>query len=103
MGVMLLAQAVMLFVPVQLSLGRPTTRRSVLWPILASGLMVGLLGAGAAISIDEFFRREKAVSLDSALPWAVLLLLWAVWSMAFYRAGRNAAATDVITRQCRYL
>jgi len=75
----------------------------VLWPILASGLMVGLLGAGAAISIDEFFRREKAVSLDSALPWAVLLLLWAVWSMAFYRAGRNAAATDVITRQCRYL
>ena len=49
LGVMVLAQAAMLVVPVELSVGRPTAQRSVLWTILASGLMVGVLGAGAAI------------------------------------------------------
>jgi hypothetical protein len=102
-GVMLVAQAVMLIVPVELSLGRPTTRRSVLWPILASGLMVGVLGAGAAISMDEVIRKEKSASLDTALPWVAMLVLWAVWSISFYRTSRGAAAMDVVTRQCRYL
>jgi hypothetical protein len=103
LGVMLVAQAVMLFVPVDLSLGRPTTRRSIFWPILASGLMMGMLGAGAAISIDEFMRKEKAASLDMVLPWVAMLVLWVGWSIAFYRTGRGAAAMDVVTRQCRYL
>jgi hypothetical protein len=103
LGVMLLAQAVMLLVPVDLSIGRPTAQRSVLWTILTSGLMVGLLGVGATISMDELFRKGNAGSLDTALPWAVLVVLWAVWSFAFYRMGRGAAAMDVITRQCRYL
>jgi hypothetical protein len=103
LGVMVLAQAAMLVVPVELSVGRPTAQRSVLWTILASGLMVGVLGAGAAISIDEFFRREKAGTGDAILPWAALLVLWAAWSLVFYRSGRGAAAMDVVTRQCRYL
>jgi hypothetical protein len=103
LGVMLLAQAVMLFVPVALSLERPTSQRSVLWPILASGLMVGLLSAGAVISIDEFIRKEKALTDDTALQLAALLVVWAVWSIAFYRTSRGAAAMDVVTRQCRYL
>jgi hypothetical protein len=103
LGVMVLAQAAMLVVPVELSVGRPIAQRSVLWTILASGLMVGVLGAGAAISIDEFFRREKAGTGDAILPWAALLVLWAAWSLVFYRSGRGAAAMDVVTRQCRYL
>jgi hypothetical protein len=103
LGVMLVAQAVMLIVPVEFSLRRPTTRRSILWPILASGLMVGVLGAGATISIDEFIRKERAASLDTALPWVAMLVLWAVWSITFFRTGRGAAAMDVVTRQCRYL
>ncbi|MDR3677176.1 MAG: hypothetical protein P4N24_16930 [Acidobacteriota bacterium] len=103
LGVMVLAQAAMLVVPVELSVGRPTAQRSVLWTILASGLMVGVLGAGAAISIDEFLRREKAGTGDAILPWAALLVLWAAWSLVFYRSGRGAAAMDVVTRQCRFL
>ena len=103
LGVLLAAQAVMLIVPVDLSLGRPTTQRSVLWPILTSGLMMGVLGAGAAVSINEFFRKEHADATSVALPWAVLLVFWAVWSMVFYRTSRGAAAMDVVTQQCRYL
>jgi hypothetical protein len=101
LGVMLVAQAFMMLVPVEVSLGRPTTQRSVLWPILASGLMMGVLGAGAAISIDEFLRKQEAG--EAVLPWAVMLALWAVWTMVFYRSSRGAAAMDVVARQCRYL
>ena len=68
LGVMLVAQAVMLLVPVELSLERPTTRRSVLWPILASGLMMGVLGVGAVISIDEFIRKERRTGSLAILP-----------------------------------
>jgi len=103
LGVMAAAQAVMLIVPVELSLGRTTTQKSLLWPILASGLMMGVLGAGAAVSINEFVRKEHADSTSVALPWAVLLLLWAVWTLVFYRTSRDAPPLDVITRHCRYL
>ncbi|MBZ5669585.1 MAG: hypothetical protein LAO04_07650 [Acidobacteriia bacterium] len=105
LGVMIVGQAVMLLIPVDVAMQRPTTRRSVLWPLLASGLMVGVLGAGAGASILEFIRRDKALNLvGKGVPLlAVIVPVWAVWSIVFYRTGRGAAAMDVITRQCRYL
>jgi hypothetical protein len=105
LGVMIVGQAAMLLIPVDLAMQRPTTRRSVLWPLLASGLMVGVLGAGAGASILEFIRRDKALDLvGKGVPLlAVIVPVWAVWSIVFYRTGRGAAAMDVITRQCRYL
>jgi len=103
MGVLLAAQAIMLLAPVELALERPPTRRSVLWPILASGLMIGVLGAGVALSLNEFFRKENADSGSVALPGAALLGLWGVWTLVFYRTSRDTPPMDVITRQCRYL
>jgi hypothetical protein len=103
LGVFLAAQAMMLLVPVDLSLVRPKAQRSVLWPILASGLMMGVLGTGVAVSINEFIRKENADSTSAALPWGVLLGLWALWTVVFYRINRDAPAMDVVTRQCRYL
>lgn len=102
LGVMMAGQGVMLLVPVDLAMHRPTTRRSVLWPVLASGLMMGVLGVGAAVSVDEFIRQEKAVS-NATLPLAIGMAVWAVWSILFYRISRDHAPMDVITRQCRYL
>jgi len=97
------AQAVMLIVPVELSLGRPTSQRSVLWPILASGLMIGVLCAGIVVSLNEFFRKANADSTSVAVPFGVLLGLWAVWTIIFARTSRGTAAMDVVTQQCRYL
>jgi len=103
LAVMAVAQAVMLLVPVDLSLGRPTSRRSLLWPILASGLMMGLLGTGLTLSLDEFFRQGNAMTREGALPWAVGLIFWAGWGLIFHRFSRSSAASDLITQQCRYL
>ena len=102
LAVMTLAQTVMLLVPVELVMQRPTTRRSVFWPILASGFMTGVLALGAAVSIDEFVRKEHAVR-NAALPFAIGVAVWAVWSIVFYSTGRDAAPMDVVTKQCRYL
>jgi hypothetical protein len=103
LGVFLAAQAVMLLVPVELSLERPKAQRSVLWPILASGLMMGVLGVGVAVSINEFIRKDHADSTSVALPWGVLFGLWALWTVVFYRMNRGVPAMDVVTRQCSYL
>jgi len=102
LGVMIVGQAVMLLAPVDLALQRPTSRRSVLWPTLASGLMVGLLVVGVVISVDEYIRKDKATgSLTILLP--VIIVVWAIWTLVFYRTSRDAAPMDVITRQCRFL
>ncbi len=102
-AVFVAAQAVMLLVPVDLSLQRPKSQRRVLWLILSAGLMMGVLGMGATLSINEFIRQGNADSTNAAVPWGVLLGLWALWTIVFYRTSRDVPAADVITQQCRYL
>jgi hypothetical protein len=65
--------------------------------------MMGVLGTGVAVSINEVIRKENVDSISAALPWGVLLGLWALWTVVFYRINRDAPAMDVVTRQCRYL
>jgi hypothetical protein len=102
-GVFVVAQVVMLLVPVDISMRRPESRRSILSLVLASGLMVGVLGLGAAISLNEFIRGEHADSTNGAIPWGVLLAFWILWTLVFYRIGRNHSAMDMVTRQSSYL
>lgn len=106
LSVLAAGQAVMLLVPVDLATQRPTTRRSLLWPVLASGLMMGLLGAGAGLSIFEFIGKNKAVDLidsHATLPLVPIFAVWAVWALIFHRNSRSVGAMDLISRQCRYL
>ncbi len=105
LGVMAAGQATMLLVPVSLTLQRPATRRSVLWPVLASGLLMGLLITGAGISIYEFVKGEEALWLLDKLEdlLVVVISVWVVWSIVFYKVCRDVSPGDVITSQCRYL
>ncbi len=105
LAVMGLGQAVMLLAPVSLSLQRPATRRSVLWPVLASGLMMGLLMAGAGVSLYEFIKGEGALWLLDKLQYllVVVITVWALWSYVFYKIYRGAPPGDAIAQQCRSL
>jgi len=107
LAAMIVSQAVLLLVPVELSLQRPSTRRSVVATIVASGLMMGLLGAGAGASVLEFIKQEQALNLamrgQGAPLLATLVLVWAVWCILFYRTSRDTAPMDLVTKQCRYL
>ncbi len=64
--------------------------------------MMGLLVVGAAMSIDEYLKKDKAGSNFTNLL-LVVIAVWAVWTLVFYRTSRDAAAMDVVSRQCRYL
>lgn len=103
-GVMVLGQAALLVVPVRVANRRPVARRSLLWPIVTIGMMMGGLATGAMYSLYEFAMRDKESS--GWIWWAGIVsgvMIWAVWAVLFYRTSRAANPSDVISRQCRLM
>jgi hypothetical protein len=103
-GVMVLGQAALLVVPVRVASRRPVAHRSLLWPIVTGGLMMGGLAVGAMYSLYEVAKREQA--LEGWFWWAGIgagLVIWGIWAVLFYRASRGADPSDVISRQCRLM
>ncbi|HLY60207.1 MAG TPA: hypothetical protein VKV95_05530 [Terriglobia bacterium] len=103
-AVMTFGQAVMLLVPVDTTFRRLNVQRSIIWPVLASGLMIGLLAGGAAVSILEFIYRDSAIDSGRLLiGLAIVPVVWLAWTLIFHRLNRDSQPMDVITRQCRIL
>ncbi len=101
---MALSQAALLVVPVRVATRRPMARRSLLWPVLASGLMMGGLAVGAMYSLYEFAMRDK--TLDGWFWWGAIVsgvVFWGVWAVLFYRSNRATPPEDVVSRQCRLM
>lgn len=102
--VLLFCQGALLLVPVRVASRRPLTRRSLFWPCLATGFLVGCLVLGAALSIDEFFRRDMP-GYEWFL-WCYLALgasVWAFWTLVFFRRCRSRYGPAVVATQYRYL
>ena len=103
-GVMLLGQAALLTVPVSIAERRPVTRRSLLLPVITSGLMMAALAYGAIMSLSEFTFKDKCPGgWFEFCQFAVPVLLWCIWTVVFFRFSRYANPSDVISRQCRLL
>ena len=105
-GVMALGQMALLAVPVKITSRRPVTRRSLLTPILAAGLMLGGLALGAVYSLGEFALYPKHQDWGGPLMWGGIgfgLLTWVVWTVLFYRLSRTSDPSELISRQCRSL
>lgn len=102
-GVMLLGQVALLVVPVRVASRRPVTQRALLWPVLAAGLMMGGLAAGAAFAVTEFIMRGEGDNWIWQMPIAVGVCIWVLWAIVFYRGSRGAEPQSVVARQCRLL
>ena len=103
LGVMGLAQAALLVVPVRVVSRRPMSRRALLWPVATAGLMMGALGLGAIYSLGEFVGRGN---VPNWFFWAGIgagVVIWCVWAGLFYGSSRNAEPDNVISRQCRLM
>jgi hypothetical protein len=103
-GLMVLAQAALLRVPVDAANRRPMARRSLWLTVGAAGLMMGSLFVGAVYSIYEFIFREKGPS--ELLGWMALglgLVIWCAWAILFYRSGKERNPEDAVSRQCSLL
>lgn len=104
LGVMFVSQLALLSVPVRVASRRPVSRRS-LWPtLLAGGLMMAGLAAGAVYSIYELIVGEHGKG--NWIAWIALglgLLSWIIWTWIFARMSRLENAPDTISRLCRRL
>jgi hypothetical protein len=103
--VMVLGQAVLLIVPVKVASRRPVSRRGLLPTVLASGLMMGGLVAGAVCALYEFVFKDQGPGGDW-IGWgaiAVMVVTWCIWSVVFMRLSRTLEPPDLVSRQCRAL
>lgn len=102
-AVMVVCQAALLAVPVNLADRRPVTRRSLWLPVATAGLMMGGLAVGAIYSVYEFVVRDGG---DDWILWAAPgagVLLWLLWAVIFFRAARALNPGEVVARQCRWM
>lgn len=99
---LVVAQWVLLRVPVALVSGRPVRQRSVRATVAAATLMLALLAFGATLSIIEFCTRlEGAIGFPHAA--AVAALAWLGWALYFRRCLKREPAAAGVARLQRFL
>ncbi len=105
LAIFIIAQAALLAVPVRVAAKRPATRRAVRYTVMASALMMGLLGAGVILAFNETLRGGGFVN-DEMWWWsalAMLALTWGFWASLFYRWSKNLASANLVEKICHYL
>ena len=101
-GVMVLCQVAMLVVPVRVSSRRPVSRRTILAPIIVSGLLMGALASGGILSISEFITHNWDPPDEVELLALVAGLgLWAFWTLLFFNLSEGKDPRNVIAKLCR--
>jgi len=89
--VFILAQLVLLLVPVDVSRQRPVPRRKIVVSAIVGGLLMCLLAVLFVFSVVVMIWEEELVLNKYRLPWAWLLLIaasWLGWGAWFYRRYR---------------
>jgi hypothetical protein len=102
-AVMILSQAALLMVPVHLAERRPVARRSLVLPVVLSGLLMGSLGVGGVYCLGEAVFHDHVPNWIGWSGPAIGILIWFAWGAVFFRLSRRLEAGDLISRQCRLL
>lgn len=123
--IMVVGQLALLVVPVDIAEKRPVTKRRLIFPVVAAGLMMALLITGLVASVSEFLIRDKehagpllftlripdsAANLKEAFAdptflrvIAVFIFAWLLWALIFFRWTRKLKPEGLIEKQCRLL
>jgi hypothetical protein len=91
-GVMALAQAALLVVPVRLASERIVATRHVFWTILATLFLMLLMGTAMVFAVIETIDNTKWMDDDAMLLFfGVVGAVWCIWAflMGFYVGGRE--------------
>lgn len=112
-AVLLLGQALLLLVPVDVSQRRLTPRRKLLVPVITSAFLFANVFFGALFSLACAIAGDgalKALSMfgdEDPGPWLSLALitsvLWLIWGVIFYRATRAGEPQEAAARLLRWL
>lgn len=102
-GVLLLCQAGLLIIPVRIASRRPTTKRSLYWPVIVSGFLIGSLTLGMIWTLREAFRL---IDRPGWVIWAEVGLgvaIWLLWGLVFCRLSSGREPKAVVLQQCKRL
>jgi hypothetical protein len=100
---MLIAQAALLLIPVAKTNRRNIKKTTLIWPLVASGLMMGALTLGAILSIYELFARNESEEFYLQIGALAGLLVWLLWTVLFFIYSRNRDPMGAVSQQCRLL
>jgi len=101
--VLVLNQAALLLIPVDLSHKRPAGKRSLFLQVGASALSMGLLLSGAALAVSEAFKGEVSFNWTGWIFWGFLLVSWVFWARLFAGWSLTMEADGLVRRTCRTL
>jgi hypothetical protein len=117
----------LLVVPVRAASARVVTRWTLIWPIMATGLLMGMLLVGMGYLVLELCATMEMQSVEwiyepltgqvvrdlegGPIPvtlheWGtigVVVGTWLTWSLVFFRASRNRDPQNVAASQTRFL
>lgn len=98
--ILILAQAALLRIPVAVNSGRPIKKSPVILMVIASGLMMGLLIAGATLTVLEV--AKSGLFNESGAFFIPLAIMWLFWAWVFWRWSRILEPKSLVERICRW-
>ncbi len=105
-AVLIIAQFLLLRIPVAVANRRPLKQRSVWSTVITAALMMTLLVCGAGVSIFEIITKLEP-KWDGDEWWWVLAGLgpttWGMWAIYFYRSTHGSAPEVQMNKLKRYL
>lgn len=121
-AIMLAGQAALLGISVRADSKRPVTKKPVIFPVVASGLLATLLILGIVAAIMEVATKEPNIALgiltltqpsdakeflsDGKAAYfsiAGFLLVWVIWAVVFYRWSKKLEPRTFVEKQCKFL
>lgn len=80
-GLLIVAGLTLILVPVRVASRRPIKRSHIVWPMIGSGAMVGLLVLGAGVAIVEWGKFSEDSMLY--LVFGSAIVSWLAWTIFF--------------------
>jgi hypothetical protein len=95
-GVMFVAQALLIFGAGTIRLCHPIRRRRLILPVFVGATMLGLLVAGFLIAMTELFKLDSVVSEELIL--GVIFVSWIGWGVLLWLGLRDRARHTILAR-----
>lgn len=97
--VMILGEVALLTIPVNVTSSRPLTKKSVIYSVIFSSLMMAGLALGLVWSIMEGKTGENLWWIGTL----VLILVWVLWGYIFFKWSQKLEPRNFIEKMCRAL
>jgi len=101
-GIMVLSQALLLIVPIDLSQRKDVSRRKLIIPVITSALLMAVVLMSGIFTIGELAKGDD-VPGEGYHIIIFSLLLWVTWSVIFWRFREEGEGENTMNRLTKWL